>query len=55
MKRLRNLPWKRIATILVGIVGVIEANGGGLPPWVNAVAGLIAGTAINAERVMANK
>lgn len=55
IKQLKNLPWKRIGTIALGAVGVLEANGHALPSWVAGVAGLVAGTAVNAERIMAKR
>jgi hypothetical protein len=55
MKLLKSINWKRIGTIAVGAVGVYESAGGTLPSWVMGVAGLIAGTAINAEKVMAKR
>ena len=54
-KFIRSIPWKRVATIAVGAVGVYESSGGTLPSWVSGLAGLIAGTAINAERFMAKR
>jgi hypothetical protein len=55
MNALKNINWKRIGTMALGAIGVYTSSGGTLPPWVAGVAGLIAGTAVNAEKVMAKR
>ena len=55
IKTLKNLPWKRIGTMALGAIGVYTSSGGTLPAWVAGVAGLVAGTAVNAEKIMAKR
>lgn len=47
--------WKRIASIATGAAGVIGWASDYLPSWVGVVGGVVAGVAVNAERIMAKR
>lgn len=47
--------WKRIITFVGGAAPVIGSLLGFLPPWVGTVGGIVAGVAVNAEKLMAKR
>lgn len=54
-KFLKSVNWKRLVPILVGTGGIVDSLGGTVPPWLTALSGVIAGAAINAERIVAKR
>jgi len=54
-KFIKNVNWKRVLPLLIGTGGIVDSLGGAIPPWLAALSGVIAGAAINAERIVAKR
>jgi hypothetical protein len=47
--------WRRIIAVIAGAAPAIASLADYAPPWVGMIGGIVAGAAINAEKIMAKR